>query len=135
MKPIRRATPYLFLLPALLVFGFAVLLPLLATVGFSFTEWDGFNEMTWAGIDNYVRALGDRTFRDSFIHVLVYIGATLVLEVLVGLVLAGLLSARRRGSLWFRVAIFTPVMLPLVVVAVLWSFVYNPDFGLINATL
>ena len=91
--------------------------------------------MTWAGLDNYVRALGDRTFRDSFIHVLVYIAATLVLEVLVGLVLAGLLSARRRGSLWFRVAIFTPVMLPMVVVAVLWSFVYNPDFGLINATL
>ena len=39
------------------------------------------------------------------------------------------------GRLWFRVAIFTPVMLPMVVVAVLWSFVYNPDFGLVNATL
>jgi raffinose/stachyose/melibiose transport system permease protein len=128
-------TPYLFLLPALLLFGFAVLVPLVATMGFSFTEWDGFNEMTWAGLDNYTRALGDRTFRDSFLHVLIYIAATLVLEVLVGLFLAGLLSARRTGSLWFRVAIFTPVMLPLVVVAVLWSFVYNPDFGLINASL
>ena len=135
MKPVRAATPYLFLLPALLVFGFAVLVPLLFTIGFSFTEWDGFGEMKWAGIDNYVRALGDRTFRDSFIHVIVYIGATIVLEVLVGLLLAGLLSARKRGSLWFRVAIFTPVMLPLVVVAVLWSFVYNPDFGLVNAAL
>ena len=135
MKPVRTVTPYLFLLPALIVFGFAVLLPLVATVGFSFTEWDGFNQMTWAGLDNYVRALADRTFRDSFIHVLVYIAATLILEVLVGLLLAGLLSARKRGSLWFRVAIFTPVLLPLVVVAVLWSFVYNPDFGLINATL
>ena len=135
MKPVRAGTPYLFLLPALLVFGFAVVLPLLATVGFSFTDWDGFHDMTWAGLDNYVRATADRVFRESFIHVLVYIGATLVLEVLVGLVLAGLLSARRRGSLWFRVAIFTPVMLPLVVVAVLWSFVYNPDFGLINGAL
>jgi raffinose/stachyose/melibiose transport system permease protein len=135
VKPVRAATPYLFVLPALLVFGFAVLVPLVATVGFSFTDWDGLNQMTWAGLDNYIRAMADRTFRDSFIHVLVYIAATLVLEVLVGLVLAGLVSARRRGSLWFRVAIFTPVMLPLVVVAVLWSFVYNPDFGLLNATL
>jgi raffinose/stachyose/melibiose transport system permease protein len=67
--------------------------------------------------------------------VLGYIAATIVLEVLAGLGLAGLLSTRRRGSLWFRTAIFTPVMLPLVVVAVLWSFVYNPDFGLVNATL
>jgi raffinose/stachyose/melibiose transport system permease protein len=135
VKPVRAATPYLFVLPALLVFGFAVLVPLVATVGFSFTDWDGLNQMTWAGLDNYVRAIADRTFRDSLIHVLVYIAATLVLEVLVGLLLAGLVSARRRGSLWFRVAIFTPVMLPLVVVAVLWSFVYNPDFGLLNATL
>ena len=135
MKPQRALTPYLFLVPALVVFGFAVLVPLLFTVGFSFTEWDGFGDMTWVGLDNYVRALADRTFRDSFIHVLVYIAATIVLEVLVGLALAGLLNARRRGSLWFRVAIFTPVMLPLVVVAVLWSFVYNPDFGLVNAAL
>jgi raffinose/stachyose/melibiose transport system permease protein len=41
----------------------------------------------------------------------------------------------RRGGLWFRVAIFTPVMLPMVVVAVLWRFVYNPDFGLLNGSL
>jgi raffinose/stachyose/melibiose transport system permease protein len=57
-----------------------------------------------------------------------------VLEVLVGLCLAGLVSMHR-GRLWFRVAIFTPVMLPMVVVAVLWAFVYNPDFGLLNGAL
>jgi raffinose/stachyose/melibiose transport system permease protein len=55
--------------------------------------------------------------------------------VLVGLLLAGLVLSVRRGSIWFRVAIFTPVMLPMVVVAILWSFVYNPDFGLLNAAL
>ena len=135
MKPVHGAMPYVFLLPALAVFGFAVLVPLALTVGFSFTEWDGLGEMTWAGLDNYVRAFGDRQFRDSFLHIVVYIAATIVLEVLVGLGLAGLLGARRRGSLWFRVALFAPVMLPLVVVAVLWSFVYNPEFGLLNAGL
>jgi raffinose/stachyose/melibiose transport system permease protein len=66
--------------------------------------------------------------------VVIYIAATIVLEVGVGLALAGLITMRRAG-MWFRVAIFVPVMLPLVVVAVLWSFVYNPDFGLINGAL
>ena len=97
--------------------------------GYSFTEWNGFGPMTFVGLDNYVRALNDPLFRASFVHVLIYIAATLVLEVVVGLGLAGLVSMRR-GGLWFRVAIFTPVMLPMVVVAVLWPFVYNPDFGL-----
>jgi raffinose/stachyose/melibiose transport system permease protein len=135
MKPARAVAPYVFLAPALLVFGFAVLVPLVVTIGYSFTEWDGFGAMTWVGADNYLRAARDPIFRDSFLHVLAYIGATIVLEVVVGLGLAGLVSARPRRSVWFRVAIFTPVMLPLVVVAVLWSFVYNPDFGLVNAGL
>ena len=134
MRPTRALTPWLFLAPALLVFGSAVLLPMVLTIGYSFTAWNGFGPMTFVGLDNYVAAAADPIFRDSFIHVSLYIAATLVLEVLVGLVLAGIVSALA-GRLWFRVAIFTPVMLPMVVVAVLWSFVYDPDFGLVNATL
>jgi raffinose/stachyose/melibiose transport system permease protein len=134
MKPARAITPWLFLAPALAVFGFAVLVPMVFTVGNSFTLWNGFGAMTFVGLENYVAAATDPVFRDSFVHVVLYIAATLVLEVLVGLALAGIVSAVA-GRLWFRVAIFTPVMLPMVVVAVLWSFVYNPDFGLVNATL
>ena len=134
MKPTRRITPWLFLAPGLVVFGAAVLLPMVLTVGFSFTEWNGFGPMSFVGLDNYARAIGDELFRDSFVHVVIYIAATIILEVGVGLGLAGLITMRGAG-MWFRVAIFVPVMLPLVVVAVLWSFVYNPDFGLINGAL
>ncbi|MCC7128384.1 MAG: sugar ABC transporter permease, partial [Microbacteriaceae bacterium] len=121
--------------PAILVFGFAVLLPVAATIAYSFTTWNGYGPMEFVGFDNYLKAAQDALFRDSFVHVLIYIAATLILEVLVGLLFAGLVSVKRRGSLWFRVAIFTPVMLPMVVVAVLWKFVYNADFGLTNAAL
>ena len=134
MRPNRGYVPYLFLAPAVVVFGFAVLVPLVATAGFSLTEWNGFGPMTFVGLDNYLKALSDPVVRDSFVHVVVYIAATLVLEVAVGLALAGIVSASG-GSLWFRVAIFTPVLLPMVVVAVLWRFVYNADFGLINGAL
>lgn len=134
MKAERRILPWLFLAPGLAVFGLAVLLPMAMTAGYSFTEWNGFGPMTFVGLDNYAHALDDRLFRDSFVHVLIYIAATLVLEVGVGLGLAGLIDQRRRNT-WFRVAIFAPVMLPMVVVAVLWGFIYNPDFGLINGGL
>jgi raffinose/stachyose/melibiose transport system permease protein len=134
VKPNRRLTPWLFLAPGLAVFGAAVLLPMVLTVGYSFTQWDGFGPMSFVGLENYQRAIGDDLFRDSFVHVVIYIAATIVLEVGVGLALAGVITMRRAG-MWFRVAIFVPVMLPLVVVAVLWSFVYNPDFGLINGAL
>jgi raffinose/stachyose/melibiose transport system permease protein len=134
VRATRAATPWLFLAPGLAIFGAAVLLPMALTAMFSLTEWNGFGPMTFVGLDNYARALDDGLFQSSFLHVLIYIAATLILEVAVGLGLAGLISARA-GGVWFRVAIFTPVMLPAVVVAVLWAFIYNPDFGLINGAL
>ncbi len=111
-----------------------MLLPMVLTVGYSFTEWNGF------GADDVRRSrqlpasrVDDAVFRDSFVHVVIYIAATLVLEVAAGPGTGRARCRMRRGGLWFRVAIFAPVMLPMVVVAVLWSFVYNPDFGLVNA--
>lgn len=135
MRTSSRITPYLFVGPALALFCFAVLGPVVATFVFSFFEWDGFGEMKLIGFDNYARAFEDQIFRDSFTHVTIYILLTLVLEVVVGLVLAGLITANDRGSAFFRVVFFIPVMLPIVVVAVIWGFVYNPDFGLVNAGL
>ncbi|MDQ2661356.1 MAG: sugar ABC transporter permease [Actinomycetota bacterium] len=135
MKATRPWVPYLFLVPAIAVFTFAVLVPVVMTAFYSLTEWNGYGAMEFVGFANYVAIAADQLFRDSFIHVIGYIAATLVLEVLVGLALAGIVASRRGGAIWFRVAIFTPVMLPMVVVAVLWSFVYNPDFGLVNAML
>jgi raffinose/stachyose/melibiose transport system permease protein len=55
--------------------------------------------------------------------------------VLVGLGLAGLITMGRKGSGLFRVAFFTPIMLPMIVVSYLWKFVYNSDFGLLNSML
>jgi raffinose/stachyose/melibiose transport system permease protein len=135
MRPVRPYVPYLFLVPAFAVFGFAVLAPVVMTGAYSLTEWNGYGEMVFVGLGNYIAIASDALFAQSFLHIAIYILVTLVLEVAVGLVLAGVIAARPRGSIWFRVAIFTPVMLPMVVVAVLWSFVYNPDFGLVNAAL
>ncbi len=135
MRPRRRITPYLLVAPALALFTFAVLGPIVATGVFSFFEWDGFGPFDPVGFANYVRAAADPLFRASFVHVAIYITLTIFLEVFVGLVLAGLVTARPRGTGLFRVAFFIPVMLPMVVVAVLWDFVYNPDFGLLNSAL
>ncbi|MCB0907984.1 MAG: sugar ABC transporter permease [Nocardioidaceae bacterium] len=135
MKPSRPWTPYLFLLGPFAVFGFAVLAPMAMTVYYSLLDWNGYGVQTFIGLDNFKELMGDTLFRDSFKHVLLYIGATLVVEVAVGLLLAALATSGRGTRLWFRTAVFTPVMLPMVVVALLWGFIYNPDFGLANAGL
>ena len=134
MKPSSRWTPLVLIAPALIIFVFIVLTPLMGTASLSFTRWNGFGAPKFAGFDNYSRAFTDLVFLKSFKNVAIYIIVTLFVEVLVGLVLAGALSSRT-GTTVYRVALFVPVMLPMVVVSVLWRFIYNPDFGIINAVV
>jgi raffinose/stachyose/melibiose transport system permease protein len=134
MKPTARWIPYFLVAPAFAIFSLAILGPILATFGLSLTNWDGFSTPSFVGLDNFARAFQDKIYMDSYWHAAVYIAATLVLEVAVGLLLAGLVSAKRNTT-FYRVAFFTPVMLPLVVISVLWSFILNPDLGLLNRLL
>ena len=134
MKPTARWIPYFLVAPAFLIFSVAILGPILATFGLSLTDWDGFSTPTFVGLDNFNRAFDDNIYMASYWHAAVYIAATLILEVLIGLLLAGLVSAKR-NSTFYRVAFFTPVMLPLVVISVLWSFLLNPDLGILNRLL
>ena len=121
-------------MPAFGIYAFTVLIPVIGTLLSSFTEWNGYGSPVWVGFSNYIRAFGDTIFLNSFNHVFIYIAATIVLEVAVGLVLAGVLSSRK-GTDGYRIALFVPVMLPMVIVAVLWRFVFNGDFGLLNGIL
>ena len=134
MKPTARWIPYLLVAPAFSIFAVAILGPIIATFGLSLTDWDGFSTPKFVGLDNFFKAFQDKIYMSSYWHAVVYIAATLVLEVVVGLLLAGLVSAKRNTT-FYRVAFFTPVMLPLVVISVLWSFILNPDLGIFNRLL
>lgn len=135
MKPNKAITPYLLIAPAVLVFAFVVLLPALFNTVLSFMEWSGTDEMIFVGFDNFARAFRDDIYITAYFNTFGYIGMTLVLEVAVGLVLAGIVTMRGRKTAVYRIAFFVPVMLPMLVVAVLWSFVYSDDIGLINTAL
>ena len=134
MKPTARWLPYVLVAPAFAIFATAILGPIFATFALSFSDWDGFTTPSFIGLDNFIRAFNDKIYMSSYWHAGVYILATLLLEVAVGLLLAGLVSAKRNTT-FYRVAFFTPVMLPLVVISVLWSFILNPDLGILNRVL
>ncbi|MDJ0335258.1 sugar ABC transporter permease [Salinibacterium sp. G-O1] len=135
MKSDRVWTPYLLVAPAVLVFAFVVLLPALLNTGLSFVDWSGTNQMVFVGIDNFTRAFRDDIYLTAYRNTFGYIALTLILEVAVGLVMAGVVTMQGRRTAFYRIAFFVPVMLPMVVIAVLWSFVYSDDIGLINTAL
>ena len=135
MKPSSRWSAYLLVAPAFVFFALVVGLPVLGTVWLSFNSWTGTNQIQFIGFDNFTRAFQDTVYRTTYVNTFIYIAATLVLEVAVGFALAGLVSVKGRRTGWYRVAFFIPVMLPMVVIAVLWSFIYSNDGGLLNSFL
>jgi ABC-type sugar transport system permease subunit len=126
---------YLFILPALILFAAFVLFPLAASLYYGFTRWDGMSKPEWIGFANYIRAFNDDIHLRSYINVTLYVLGTLLVEVGIGLIMAVLLNSDRPGFSFFRVMCFSPVVLSMVAAAILWTFIYDLRFGLLNGFL
>lgn len=131
-----RHVGYLYLLPALVVFTAFVLVPIARAGYYSLYEWDGVTPATWVGLDNYAEVVSDEDLRRAFLHALVMLFFYAVLPVAIGLLLAGLIArARVRGLTLFRTVLFLPYVIAMVVVAVMWRMIYDPESGALNELL
>jgi raffinose/stachyose/melibiose transport system permease protein len=131
-----RRIGYLYLAPGLARFAAFVLAPLGHSFWLSLFEWDGITAGTWVGLDNYGDVVTDPALRRAFWHALVLIVFYALLPVAIGLLLAGLLArARVRGLTFFRTVLFLPQVIALVVVAVMWRMIYDPQNGALNELL
>jgi raffinose/stachyose/melibiose transport system permease protein len=131
-----RLVGYLYLLPAFAVFATFVLYPLYRAIYISLYDWDGLTVGTWTGLENYKEVFTDPELRSAFAHAIVLLLFYAVLPVLIGLLLAGLMArARVRGLALFRTILFLPQVIAMVVVAVMWKMIYDPDNGALNRFL
>jgi multiple sugar transport system permease protein len=129
----RNWNAYVFLTPAVIIFSLFTAFALLFAFYLTFHEWSIVQpQKPFVGLDNYKDMVHDERFRRSVINTFYYVGASVPLGMLVGLCVALLLNLpiRARGAL--RAMYFLPGVTPLVVVAILWKWVYNGDYGLLN---
>ena len=129
-------TPYLFLAPGFALFLVAVVYPTVQAFQMSFFDWKIVGSATseFLGLDNYARALDDPQFWVSSGNTAVYIVATVVPQIVIGLVVALLLHMKSPARPLFRVLYYLPVVTSWVVVSLLFRFLFA-DAGLINFTL
>jgi raffinose/stachyose/melibiose transport system permease protein len=125
-----------FLLPPGLIYFLLVLLPVIQAVHFSFYRWSGLGPMQdFIGLDNYVRVLRDTVFRRALGNNLLIVVLSVLVQLPLALGLALLIRRNLPGRAIFRVIFFLPYVLSEVITGVLWSFVYNPQYGLLNKVL
>lgn len=122
-----------FLLPALIPLMVFWMLPVLLTVGLSFTKWDMISpEIKWVGIKNYVTLFKSANFFKIIKNTFVFsVGATIP-NILMGLILALVLVNSRRGAGFYRTMMFVPYITPMVAASIIWSWLYDPSSGFFN---
>ena len=129
-------TPYLFIAPGMVVFAVAILYPMVQAMRMSFYDWKIVGSATseFLGLDNYARALGDPQFWLASTNTLVYIVATVIPQIVLGLIIALMLHRRSPVQPLFRVLYYLPVVTSWVVVSLLFRFLFADD-GFINYLL
>ncbi len=130
-----RTIAWIFVAPTILILLAINIFPLIWTIYLSFTNFRvnrPNNEVEWVGLKNYQRILGDSDVwmtMQATAHFLIW---TIVLQVLIGFVLAYLINKKFRGNdLWTTIIVF-PMMLSPAVVGNFWTFLYQPQIGLFN---
>lgn len=138
-KKSEQITGYLFVLPAvILIIGFLIV-PAVLSLRYSFTNYNIMrpDKMKFIGIDNFIKIFNDTNFRRALVNTIYFTVIVVPFQCLLALGLALLVRSRRRGVSIFRAAYFSPMVTSMTVIAILWTFLYNPNpnQGLLNAIL
>ncbi|MBP1931355.1 carbohydrate ABC transporter permease [Ammoniphilus resinae] len=133
----KHGVAYLFMLPAIFFLIILFVLPFIEVFKMSFYSVNLLNPEAEAFIflDNFISALSDPTFYQYLYQGLIWTFGSVIGEYIVGIVTAILLNQNIRGKTFFRAIIFIPWLVPIVVAAMTWRWILNPDFGIFNVML
>lgn len=135
MKSRDARIGWLFASPWVLGFGIFLVYPVLASLYYSFTNYSILKPPHWIGLENYRELSGDRVFYQSLANTLMYVAAAVPLSTVVAIGLAMLLNTKVRGMALYRTIFFLPSLVPMVALGTLFLWIFNGDYGLLNAGL
>ena len=126
-------TAYAMQLPGLLLFAVFTVYAVGAAAYLSFTNYDPLARSgDFVGLANYRAVLHDTTWWAAMGHTLYFTVGTMIPSMVIGLGLASLLNSKIRGLSFYRTAFYLPAITPLVIATLLWKWLYNADYGLLN---
>ena len=128
----NNSSGLLFVLPALTGTFIFIIIPIFCSFLLSFTHWDLLNEITFAGLENYKSVLSEPEFLQILANTFVYAIATTLFAVIIPLLIASALNTKIRGSEVYKTIYFLPFITPAVVIAIVWSWIFDPNIGLVN---
>jgi len=124
-------TPWLFLLPAMIMFALYVVYPIIQSISLSFYEWDGLGDKVWVGWNNYIELFDDDNFWTSLKNNIIWL-VFFMLAPVIGLAIALFLNQEVAGVRLAKSLFFFPFVISQVVVGLVFAWFYDPGFGLMG---
>ncbi|WP_170008527.1 carbohydrate ABC transporter permease [Bacillus fonticola] len=124
----------LYVLPALLLIGVLIFIPLVLTGYYGLMDWDGIGAMEFIGLENYINAIQDEKFWESALHSFL-LALFSTLSLIIYLAISLILASKIKGSDLLRKIYLIPMLLSSVAIAQLWIKVFNPTNGMLNSIL
>ncbi|NRA19748.1 MAG: sugar ABC transporter permease [Oceanospirillaceae bacterium] len=129
-----KLAPWIFLAPGLIMFVLYVIMPVFQSIAISFYAWDGLGEKEYVGMANYVELMDDEAFYTSLKNNIIWL-VLYMLAVPAGLFMALFLNQNVRGIRLYKSLFFFPFVISQVVVGLVFSWFYDPSYGLMNILL
>ena len=126
---------WIFILPAILGTFIFIIIPVICSFSLSFTSWDLLNPIRFVGIENYKQLFSDGLFYKILTNTIIFALATSFFGVIIPLILASILNNKIRGSEFYKSAYFLPFITPMVVIAIIWGWIFDPNIGFVNQIL
>ncbi len=125
-----------FLSLPLLIYIVIIIIPLITSFYYSFTDWNGFNpDFNFIGIKNYEKIFHDPLFFNAIKNTVIWMAAAVIIPTVAGLAIALVLHGRVWGANFYKSLFYAPICLSLAVVGQVWIWIYQPNWGLLNLAL
>ncbi|MHC1681876.1 MAG: carbohydrate ABC transporter permease [Clostridiaceae bacterium] len=133
----RNMVALSFVLPVFILLTVFLIFPFILSLGYSFTNYNILkpDQIAFIGLENFKNLLTDTVFLKSIVNTFKFAIIIVPLQLAMALGLALLVNRKMKGMKIFRLAFFSPTVLSLVVISILWLFIYNPNNGLFNSLL
>ena len=124
-----------FVLPALVGTMIFIVIPVFFSFYLSFCHWDLLTKIKFVGFENYITLLTSPSFGLILKNTFVFALSTAIIAIIIPLILAAVLNNKIRGTEFFKTAYFLPFITPMIVVAIAWEWIFDPNNGLLNYIL
>ena len=126
---------WVFILPAFLGTFIFIIIPIFASFGLSFIDWNLINKPKMVGLENYIGLFNDPVFYQVLWNTLYYALITAIFSIILPLMLAIALDRKIKGSSFFKTAYFIPFVTPMIVIGIVWTWIFDSNYGILNWVL